>query len=75
MKTEAFRDRRPASLDDQGFHHPQGNMRRLVGSVPDHAQKYVRATRCQIDDQARTRRLTRFSEYDADRTTLRHPLF
>jgi hypothetical protein len=49
-------------------------MRWLVGGIPDDAQKYVRATRCQIDEQLRTSRLARFSEYDADGATHRQPL-
>ena len=50
-------------------------MRRLVRSIPEDAQKYVRATLGQINNQLRICRLTRFSEYETDRATQRHPRF
>ena len=50
-------------------------MGRLVGGIPEDAQKYVRATLGQIDKQLRISRLTRLSEYETDRATQRHPRF
>lgn len=50
-------------------------MGRLVGGIPEDAQKDVRSTLYQINNQLCISRLTRLSEYDTKRATQRRPRF